>query len=395
MDVLALGLSRINAVVLGMSASVSVSQYAAASASIGVAMAENVIGYDVNNAGQVVALGAGRPVNEIVAFIDRSAVTAGAVSVDARNVSFKANGDVDRKQSIDAVVVAGAVAVSVAYAPPVVDGASLAVSGAGAGARAVNKIQTGITARISDQNQQNRFEAGSVTVRALDQAEINSTIAAVAIAVAVSLGATAALSVAASLAQNEIGNTTLATMDGVRIAGAPAITVKADSQAAITTVSVAVSVSVGAGLGGVSLAGGGANARNLIGSSATASGQRLAHRRQCRQCLEYRCRHRRHHQGDRGGRQRGLHGGRRLAGHWLGAGREQHHGNGRRARRTDRQQAVQPGRGVGHGRQRCSGWKPRSGPARWRWPWAAWRWPAPARRPSTRARRSPVPMWMA
>ena len=269
-DVLALGLSRINAVVLGMSASVSVSQYAAASASIGVAMAENVIGYDVNSAGQVVALGAGRPVNEIAAFIDRSAVTAGAVSVDARNVSFKANGDVDRKQSIDAVVVAGAVAVSVAYAPPVVDGASLAVSGAGAGARAVNKIQTGITARISDQNQQNRFEAGSVTVRALDQAEINSTIAAVAIAVAVSLGATAALSVAASLAQNEIGNTTLATMDGVRIAGAPAITVKADSQAAITTVSVAVSVSVGAGLGGVSLAGGGANARNLIGSSATA-----------------------------------------------------------------------------------------------------------------------------
>ena len=269
-DVLALGLSRINAVVLGMSASVSVSQYAAASASIGVAMAENVIGYDVNSAGQVVALGAGRPVNEIVAFIDRSAVTAGAVSVDARNVSFKANGDVDRKQSIDAVVVAGAVAVSVAYAPPVVDGASLAVSGAGAGARAVNKIQTGITARISDQNQQNRFEAGSVTVRALDQAEINNTIAAVAIAVAVSLGATAALSVAASLAQNEIGNTTLATMDGVRIAGAPAITVKADSQAAITTVSVAVSVSVGAGLGGVSLAGGGANARNLIGSSATA-----------------------------------------------------------------------------------------------------------------------------
>ena len=143
-------------------------------------------------------------------------------------------------------------------------------SPAPAGARAVNKIQTGITARISDQNQQNRFEAGSVTVRALDQAEINSTIAAVAIAVAVSLGATAALSVAASLAQNEIGNTTLATMDGVRIAGAPAITVKADSQAAITTVSVAVSVSVGAGLGGVSLAGGGANARNLIGSSATA-----------------------------------------------------------------------------------------------------------------------------
>ena len=80
-----------------------------------------------------------------------------------------------------------------------------------------------------------------MTVRALDQAEINSTIAAVAIAVAVSLGATAALSVAASLAQNEIGNTTLATMDGR--AGAPAITVKADSQAAITTVSVAVSVS--------------------------------------------------------------------------------------------------------------------------------------------------------
>ena len=269
--------------------------------------------------------------------------------MDARNVSFKANGDVDRKQSIDAVVVAGAVAVSVAYAPPVVDGASLAVSGAGAGARAVNKIQTGITARISDQNQQNRFEAGSVTVRALDQAEINSTIAAVAIAVAVSLGATAALSVAASLAQNEIGNTTLATMDGVRIAGAPAITVKADSRHHDR---------VGRGVGergrgpGRRIAGGRrrqcAQPDRLVRDGA---GQWLAHRRQCRQCLEYRCRHERHHQGNRGGRQRGLHGGRRLAGHRLGAGREQHHGNGRRARRTDRQQAVQPGRGVGHGRQ--------------------------------------------
>ncbi|WZB70081.1 hypothetical protein WJ968_30685 [Achromobacter xylosoxidans] len=351
-DVLALGLSRINAVVLGMSASVSVSQYAAASASIGVAMAENVIGYDVNSAGQVVALGAGRPANEIVAFIDRSAVTAGAVSVDARNVSFKANGDVDRKQSIDAVVVAGAVAVSVAYAPPVVDGASLAVSGAGAGARAVNKIQTGITARISDQNQQNRFEAGSVTVRALDQAEINSTIAAVAIAVAVSLGATAALSVAASLAQNEIGNTTLATMDGLRIAGAPAITVKAD-KAAITTVSVAVSVSVGAGLGGVSLAGGGANARNLIGSSATAlvNGSRIDGNAGNALTID----------ADMSGTIKATvvvasvgFTARRLAGHWLGAGREQHHGNDRRARRTDRQQAVQPGRGVGHGRQRAA-----------------------------------------
>ena len=393
-DVLALGLSRINAVVLGMSASVSVSQYAAASASIGVAMAENVIGYDVNSAGQVVALGAGRPVNEIVAFIDRSAVTAGAVSVDARNVSFKANGDVDRKQSIDAVVVAGAVAVSVAYAPPVVDGASLAVSGAGAGARAVNKIQTGITARISDQNQQNRFEAGSVTVRALDQAEINSTIAAVAIAVAVSLGATAALSVAASLAQNEIGNTTLATMDGVRIAGAPAITVKADSQAAITTVSVAVSVSVGAGLGGVSLAGGGANARNLIGSSATAlvNGSRIDGNAGNALNID----------ADMSGTIKATvvvaSVGFTAAGASLAIGSALAENSitetaGARAGLTGSKLSNLGA--VSVTADMCSGWKPRSGPARWRWPWAAWRWPAPARRPSTRARRSPVPMWMA
>ncbi|KAG1248917.1 hypothetical protein G6F65_019354 [Rhizopus arrhizus] len=90
-------------------------------------MAENVIGYDVNSAGQVVALGAGRPVNEIVAGIDGSTVTAGAVRVNASNATFKADGSVDQQQSIDAVVVAGAVAVSVAYAPPIVDGASLAV----------------------------------------------------------------------------------------------------------------------------------------------------------------------------------------------------------------------------------------------------------------------------
>ncbi|PTN52507.1 hypothetical protein DAI43_03190, partial [Achromobacter xylosoxidans] len=187
----ALGLSQIDAVVLGMSASVSVSHYAAASASVGVAMAENVIGYDVNSAGQVVALGAGRPANEIAASIDRSSVIAGAVTVDASNVKFKADGSVDRQQSIDAVVVAGAVAVSVAYAPPIVDGASLAVSGAGAGARAVNKIKTAITASITDQGQAHAWDAGSVSVTATDQSRIDSTIAAVAISVAVSLGATA------------------------------------------------------------------------------------------------------------------------------------------------------------------------------------------------------------
>ncbi|RIQ72582.1 DUF4347 domain-containing protein, partial [Bordetella avium] len=266
----ALGLSRINAVVLGMSASVSVSQYAAASAAIGVAMAENVIGYDVDGAGQVVPLDAARAANDIVAAIDNSRVIAGAVTVDARNVRLNADGSVARQQTIDAVVVAGAVAVSVAYAPPVVDGLGLSVSGAGAGARAVNKIQTRIVARISDQGQALPFKAGSVSIKALDQAAIHSTIAAVAVTAALSLGLSAALSVAASLAQNEINNAALAAMDGVSLVGTPAVTVKADSQARITTVSVAVSVSVSAGLGGASLAGGGANAFNLIGSSATA-----------------------------------------------------------------------------------------------------------------------------
>ena len=179
----------------------------------------------------------------------------------------------------------------------------------------------------------------------------------------------------------------------VRIAGA-AITVKADSQAAITTVSVAVSVSVGAGLGGVSLAGGGANARNLIGSSATAlvNGSRIDGNAGNALNID----------ADMSGTIKATvvvaSVGFTAAGASLAIASALAENSitetRRRARRTDRQQAVQPGRGVGHGRQR-SGWKPRSGPARWRWPWAAWRWPEPARRPSTRARRSPVPVWTA
>ena len=373
-DVLALGLSRINAVVLGMSASVSVSQYAAASASIGVAMAENVIGYDVNSAGQVVALGAGRPVNEIVAFIDRSAVTAGAVSVDARNVSFKANGDVDRKQSIDAVVVAGAVAVSVAYAPPRRRRRQPGRLRRRAGARAVNKIQTGITARISDQNQQNRFEAGSVTVRALDQAEINSTIAAVAIAVAV------------SLCDRRLVGGRLAGAERDRQHHAGDHGWRADRRRAGDHGQGRQPGRhhdrVGRGVGERGRGPGRRLARGRRRQCAQpdrlvrdGAGQRLAHRRQCRQCLEYRCRHERHHQGDRGGRQRGFTAAGAcwpLARRWPRTASRKRPG----ARRTDWQQAVQPGRGVGHGRHACSGWKPRSGPARWRWPWAAWRWPS-------------------
>ena len=112
----------------------------------------------------------------------------------------------------------------------------------------------------------------------MDAARIDSTIAAVAISVAVSLGATASLSVAASLAQNDVGNAALAKVDGVNFVNAPAITVKADSKASIHTVSVAASVAVGVGLGGISLAGGGADARNVISSSATAlmNGSRIS-----------------------------------------------------------------------------------------------------------------------
>lgn len=277
LEVLALGLSQINAVVLGMSAAVSVSQYAAASASVGVAMAENAIGYGVNSAGQMVALGAGRPVNEIFAGVERSMLTAGMVTVDARNARLRADGSVERQQSINAVVVSGAVAVSVAYAPPVVDGIGLALSGAGAGARAVNKIKTAITAQITDQAQAHAWQVAQLSVQALDRSRIDSAISAVAVAVSVSAGVSAALSVAVSLAENSVDNAVLAHIDQLHVATTPAISVKADSQAHIAAVSVAVSLAAGLGLGGAALAGGGATAQNSIGSSAVAlvSGARL------------------------------------------------------------------------------------------------------------------------
>ena len=198
-----------------MSASVSVSQYAAASASIGVAMAENVIGYDVNSAGQVVALGAasghrdrglhrpqrrhgGRGQRGCAQRLVQGQRRCGPQAEHRRGRGGWRGGGVG-----------GLCAARRRRRQP-------GRSGAGAGARAVNKIQTGITARISDQNQQNRFEAGSVTVRALDQPRSTAPSPRWRSPWRCRGDATAALSVAASLAQNEIGNTTLATMDGLR-----------------------------------------------------------------------------------------------------------------------------------------------------------------------------------
>src|SRR3546814_6682500 len=79
-----------------------------------------------------------------------------------------------------------------------------------------------------------------VSIMAADQADIDSTIAAVAVTVSVSLGLSVGLSVAVALSENDIANTVTAKVDGVNFVDAPTITINALSDAEIDTVAVEI-----------------------------------------------------------------------------------------------------------------------------------------------------------
>src|SRR3546814_12785195 len=94
---------------------------------------------------------------------------------------------------------------------------------------------------------------------AADQADIDSTIAAVAVTVAVSLGLSVGLSVAVALSENDIANTVTAKVDGVNFVDAQTITIHALRDAEIDTAEVAVSIAIVASIGGRAVLGGGAD----------------------------------------------------------------------------------------------------------------------------------------
>jgi hypothetical protein len=238
------GNSVIDATVLGVSATIALSPGGnAGGASIGVARALNYIGSSDSPF-------------EVRAYVDNSSITAGGDITQTATAG----------QDIDVLVVAGSVAVSVGRS---------AIGLSGAGVDTQNFIFVDVKASI-DGDGPSGISGNSVTLTANDTSTIDADAGAASIAVAVGLsGASGGVSIAVSLARNEIHNEVETFITGADGDGTLAdfgitstvgdISLNTTETAQIEAVSVAASVAVGAANGlGVGISGAGAEATNII-----------------------------------------------------------------------------------------------------------------------------------
>ena len=207
-------------------------------ASIGASLARNLVGWTTDGT---------RTPAEVRAYLSNSSVAAtGALSARATS-----------SQTIEAIVVSGSVAVS---------GGGLGVGLSGAGSSTINKIAVRVEAAI-DGDGSDGIEATGISLTASDVSTIKAGTGSGALAAGV--GATGvAMTVGVSIARNEISNEVRAYIrnadTGVTTTDDGAISLSATEGASITANATAVSAAVSAGLTGVSFAGAGADARNVI-----------------------------------------------------------------------------------------------------------------------------------
>jgi hypothetical protein len=217
-------------------------------AAIGVAVAQNFIGYDEH--GNLVD---GQP-SQIRATIDNSSVIAGG----ALSATATAN------QDIDALVLAASVAVGV--------GGSNGFALAGSGVFTENKIATDIKASISNDAAAG-IHASGVTLGASDSSDIDAFAGAASVAVAAGGSNAVAVSIGVALAQNRIDNDVEASIINVDdlVAGSGGIGLHATSAATIDAVAAAASLAVGLGsTAGIAVSGAGAESTNIILTKANA-----------------------------------------------------------------------------------------------------------------------------
>ena len=216
------------------------------SVAIGIAFAQNLIGWDQ---------GLTNHPDQVHAYIQDSDVSAGGALI------LTATSD----PAIVAQVYAAAVAVSV--------GSNNAFGVGGSGVFTNNKISTDVRAYIQGNGTTPLVTAQSISAHAGDTSSITADAGAASVALAFSGQTSVAVSIAASIALNEIDNDVEAYVLNVShlrtTAGSAAW--EASKAATISTVSVAASIAVGVGGNiGVAVSGAGAGAENVILGKANA-----------------------------------------------------------------------------------------------------------------------------
>ncbi len=218
--------------------------FVAVGVAVGVATATNLIGYTRD--------GTADPA-EVQAYIEDSSINSlGALSLTA-----------EADQTITATVLAGSLALA---------GGAVAIAGAGAGTSTRNCMRSLIKAFIDgtdpgeDGTGAMGINAASVALKADDDSEITAFTGSAALAGSVGL-VSGSVSISLALARNEIANEVDAYVRDadVTATGASGISIQAIDAATITATATAASVAADASwFGGITVAGGGADAFNTI-----------------------------------------------------------------------------------------------------------------------------------
>lgn len=157
---------------------------------------------------------------------------------------------------------------------------TVAVSGAGAGAHAANTTTNSVEASIRSAEVS---AGGDILVDATDTSAISATLVSAAVGVSGSGTVAASVSIAVTVAENDIGSTLLATIDSSEVTSTGGtVDVSAYSEAEILAIGVAAAISAG-GAGGVSIQGAGSGVvgfntitntieASIVGSTVTAAG---------------------------------------------------------------------------------------------------------------------------
>ncbi|MGC9326117.1 MAG: hypothetical protein ACP5I1_00645, partial [Candidatus Hinthialibacter sp.] len=197
---------------------------------------------------------------EIQAYIVDSKITAGG----------KIEQNAIANESIDAIVVAGSVAIGL--------GGSAGVALSGAGVYTENKISTNVKSYIGDStttlgDASSSIIADQVIFKAQDVSSINAIAGAASVAGSVGGSAGVSVSLGLSLAFNRIDNQVeayLSNLDGVQTTSS-GVKIESLEDASISAISSAASVAIGGGASaGVAVSGGGAVAENIILGKANA-----------------------------------------------------------------------------------------------------------------------------
>ena len=240
--------SAITATVAALSGALAAGEGGVA-ASVGISIARNIIGTDLGG-GDAPATLSGYDAT-VEAYSHNSSISAtGALTLTAT-----------AQQSIHAIVIAISVAIS---------GGEVAVSLTGAGVSSTNSIALGIAAYIDGDTAStlttSGISASAITLTATDTSSIDAIVGAASVAADFGAGG-ASLSIAVSLAHNEIGNIVDASIanapDGVTTTSG-AILLAAQESANIHAISVAAALAVSIAGAGVAVSGAGAEASNVI-----------------------------------------------------------------------------------------------------------------------------------